>query len=199
MLFFVYIGATLGAGEQIPRSSARRGARSSSSASIYGWWRWSQLQKRAGGGDAPAIIALDDRPLSAASSSPAGCWDRRRTRSSCGLVERRAFNPHWQPQWWYHWCEVDLRRVLLSRRMRWRAAGTSSARLDRRQTWSGSPSGSRPLCPDGGHVHLLRPLRPLWQPLSGSRRPMRPSGSRHRTSWRTPPPLDAALAYPGGA
>ena len=55
MLFFVYIGATIGAGERIPLFGQAGRQIFFIATSIYGWWRWSQLQKQTGSKDAPAI------------------------------------------------------------------------------------------------------------------------------------------------
>lgn len=106
MLFFVYIGATLGAGERIPLFGQAGRQIFFILTSIYGWWRWSQLQKRAGGGDAPAI-------------TPRWMTTRERAVVIVGwllgtVVVHQVFvalwnaapNPYWQPQWWYYWCDA---------------------------------------------------------------------------------------------
>ncbi|HNQ06950.1 MAG TPA: nicotinamide riboside transporter PnuC [Tetrasphaera sp.] len=106
MLFFVYIGATLGAGERIPLFGQAGRQIFFIVTSIYGWWRWSQLQKRAGGGDAPAI-------------TPRWMTTRERAIVIAGwllgtVVVHQVFvalwnaapNPYWQPQWWYYWCDA---------------------------------------------------------------------------------------------
>ncbi len=106
MLFFVYIGATIGAGERIPLFGQAGRQIFFIVTSIYGWWRWSRLQKQAGSKDAPAI-------------TPRWTTSRERTTIIVGwlvgtVVVHQVFvwlwnlapNPYWQPQWWYYWCDA---------------------------------------------------------------------------------------------
>lgn len=106
MLFFVYIGATIGAGERIPLFGQAGRQIFFIATSIYGWWRWSQLQKQTGSKDAPAI-------------TPRWMTSRERAVVIAGwllgtVVVHQVFvwlwdlapNPYWQPQWWYYWCDA---------------------------------------------------------------------------------------------
>lgn len=108
MLFFVYIAATIGAGERIPLFGQAGRQIFFIVVSAYGWWRWSQL-KRARGIESTAAPAITPR------------WMTSRERAVVivgwlvgTVVVHQAFvwlwnlapNPYWQPQWWFYWCDA---------------------------------------------------------------------------------------------
>ena len=106
MLFFVYIGATLGAGERIPLFGQAGRQIFFIVISAYGWWRWSQHAKAKDAPDAPAITPR---------------WATTRERLAIvafwlvgTVVVHQVFvalwnlapNPYWTPQWWFYWCDA---------------------------------------------------------------------------------------------
>ncbi|MBK6886422.1 MAG: nicotinamide mononucleotide transporter [Tetrasphaera sp.] len=106
MLFFVYIGATMGAGQRIPLFGQAGRQVFFIVTSLYGWWRWSRLQRQAGSMDAPAI-------------TPRWMTSRERLITVAGwlvgtVVVHQVFvwlwhlspNPFWTPQWWFYWCDA---------------------------------------------------------------------------------------------
>lgn len=107
MLFFVYIGATMGAGQRIPLFGQAGRQVFFIVTSIYGWWRWNE-SRRARGVDA-----------SAPAITPRWATFRERllivTAWLAGtVVVHQAFvalwnlapNPYWTPQWWFYWCDA---------------------------------------------------------------------------------------------
>ena len=105
LLFFVYVGAAFGAGERIPLFGQAGRQVFFIIVSAYGWWRWSRSQ-RAAGAQAPALIprwATGREWL-----AMVGFWV-----VGTGAVHQvflalwnLAPNPHWQPQWWFYWCDA---------------------------------------------------------------------------------------------
>jgi nicotinamide mononucleotide transporter len=106
MLFFVYIGATFGAGERIPLFGQAGRQVFFIVVSIYGWWRWAQFKKRSTDPDAAAI-------------TPRWATTTERAVVVVGwllgtVVVHQAFvalwnlapNPFFTPQWWYYWCDA---------------------------------------------------------------------------------------------
>ncbi|HEY3535726.1 MAG TPA: nicotinamide riboside transporter PnuC [Pedococcus sp.] len=106
MLFFVYIGATFGAGERIPLFGQAGRQVFFIVVSIYGWWRWAQLRRRSSNRDEAAI-------------TPRWATTNERAVVVVGwllgtVVVHQAFvalwnlspNPFFTPQWWYYWCDA---------------------------------------------------------------------------------------------
>jgi len=106
MLFFVYLGATFGAGERIPLFGQAGRQVFFIVVSIYGWWRWAQFKKRSTNPDAAAI-------------TPRWATANERVVVVVGwllgtVVVHQAFvalwnlspNPFFTPQWWYYWCDA---------------------------------------------------------------------------------------------
>jgi nicotinamide mononucleotide transporter len=106
MLFFVYLGATFGAGERIPLFGQAGRQVFFIVVSIYGWWRWAQVKKRSTNPDAAAI-------------TPRWATATERAVVVVGwllgtVVVHQAFvalwnlspNPFFTPQWWYYWCDA---------------------------------------------------------------------------------------------
>ena len=106
MLFFVYLGATFGAGERIPLFGQAGRQVFFIVVSIYGWWRWAQLRRTSASPDAAAI-------------TPRWASVNERAVVVVGwllgtVVVHQAFvalwnlapNPYWTPQWWYYWCDA---------------------------------------------------------------------------------------------
>ena len=131
MLFFVYIGATLGAGERIPLS-ARPGDRSSSSSRASMAGGVGRSCRSAGGGDAPAITPRWMTTRARHRYRRLVARDRRRSPGLRRPVERRP-EPLRQPQWWYYWCDAWIFVGPSSPPMRWRGLERVLARVDRRR------------------------------------------------------------------
>ena len=100
MLFFVYIGATIGADQRIPLFGQAGRQSFCIIVSIYGWATWAAFRRRNGGGSAPAV-------------SPRWMTARERLLVGAGwllgtVVVHQAFvylwelspNPFWTPAWW---------------------------------------------------------------------------------------------------
>jgi nicotinamide mononucleotide transporter len=106
MLFFVYIGATIGADQRIPLFGQAGRQVFFIIVSIYGWATWAAFRRRHGGGSAPAV-------------SPRWMTARERVLVGAGwllgtVVVHQAFvylwdlspNPFWTPQWWFYWADA---------------------------------------------------------------------------------------------
>ena len=106
MLFFVYIGATIGAGERIPLFGQAGRQVFFIVVSIYGWWRWAQLKKRSAD---PHAAAITPRWATASERAVVVVGWLLGT-----VVVHQAFvalwnlapNPFFTPQWWYYWCDA---------------------------------------------------------------------------------------------
>jgi nicotinamide mononucleotide transporter len=106
ILFFVYIGATLGADQRIPLFGQAGRQVFFIVVSIYGWVTWAALRRRSGGADAPAV---HPRWMTATERIAIGAgW-------LLGTVVAHAVfqaildanpNPFWTPQWWFAWCDA---------------------------------------------------------------------------------------------
>ncbi|HET7762688.1 MAG TPA: nicotinamide riboside transporter PnuC [Phycicoccus sp.] len=105
MLFFVYIGATLGADVRIPLFGQAGRQVFFIVVSIYGWVTWAAVQRRGGAG-APAV-------------HPRWMTTRERLVVGAGwllgtVLVHQVFvalwnlapNPYWTPQWWFYWCDA---------------------------------------------------------------------------------------------
>ncbi len=103
MLFFVYIGAAFGADQRIPLFGQSGRQVFFIIVSIYGWTRWAQHRRAAGGGT--ATPAVNPR------------WMTGRERLTLGVgwllgtavvwwafvaLWNLAPNPFWTPAWWYY-------------------------------------------------------------------------------------------------
>jgi nicotinamide mononucleotide transporter len=106
MLFFVYIGAAFGADSRVPLFGQSSRQVFFIAVSLYGWVRWSQHQRQAGGADAPAVVPR---------------WATSRERVAVvvfwlagTVVVHQIFvalwnlapNPYWTPAWWFYWCDA---------------------------------------------------------------------------------------------
>lgn len=108
MLFFVYIGATIGADQRVPLFGQASRQIFFIATSIYGWWRWTQVRRLNHGEDrsAPAITPR---------------WATVRERTAVigfwlvgTVLVHQAFtwlwslspNPFWTPEWWFFWCDA---------------------------------------------------------------------------------------------
>lgn len=106
ILFFVYIGATLGADQRIPLFGQAGRQVFFIVVSIYGWVTWASLRRRSGGGSAPAV---HPRWMTAGERVAVGlAW-------VAGTIAAHAVfqaildanpNPYWTPQWWFSWCDA---------------------------------------------------------------------------------------------
>lgn len=108
MLFFVYIAATIGAGERIPLFGQAGRQIFFIIVSAYGWWRWTR-EKRSRGALEAAAPAITPRWMT----------HRERIVVIAGwllgtVVVQQVFswlwhlapNPYWQPQWWFYWSDA---------------------------------------------------------------------------------------------
>lgn len=106
ILFFVYIGATLGADQRIPLFGQAGRQVFFIVVSLYGWATWAAYRRRSGGGDAPAV-------------HPRWMTNRERVLIGVGwivgtVLAQRVFqaildanpSPYWTPQWWFSWCDA---------------------------------------------------------------------------------------------
>jgi len=106
MLFFVYLGATFGAGERIPLFGQAGRQVFFIVVSIYGWWRWSQLRKRRTDPDAAAITprwaTVNERLVWVA------VWlvGTVVVHQAFVAIWNLAPNPFYTPQWWFYWCDA---------------------------------------------------------------------------------------------
>lgn len=107
MLFFVYIGAVLGAGERIPLFGQAGRQIFFIITAIYGWYRWNEHRKR--------------RSASGTQSAIVPRWATNKERLVIvgvwivgTVVVHQVFlwlwhlspNPYWQPQWWFYWADA---------------------------------------------------------------------------------------------
>ena len=106
MLFFVYTAAAFGADSRVPLFGQAGRQVFFIVTSLYGWWRWSQLQRATGDPRAPALVPR---------------WMTRRELLVVGLgwvlgtvVVQAVFgwlwnlapNPFFTPAWWFYWCDA---------------------------------------------------------------------------------------------
>lgn len=107
MLFFVYTGALLGAGERIPLFGQAGRQVFFIITSIYGWYRWNEHRKaRAAASNAPAIV-----PRWATTRERIvilGVWLAGTVLAHQVFVWlwQAAPNPFWEPQWWFYWSDA---------------------------------------------------------------------------------------------
>lgn len=105
MLFFVYIGAVIGAGERIPLFGQAGRQVFFIVTSIYGWWRWNEHRKaRAAAANAPAIVprwaTWRERVAILA------VWAGGTVAAHQAFVWLWNISPsQWQPQWWFYWAD----------------------------------------------------------------------------------------------
>ena len=107
MLFFVYIGAVIGAGERIPLFGQAGRQIFFIITAIYGWWRWNEHRKaRSATATQSAIVprwATNTERLVVV-----GLW------VVLTIVAHQVFvrlwnlapNPYWEPQWWFYWADA---------------------------------------------------------------------------------------------
>ncbi|MBM6403764.1 nicotinamide mononucleotide transporter [Phycicoccus sp. CSK15P-2] len=100
LLFFVYIGATLGADQRIPLFGQAGRQVFFIVVSIYGWVTWAAYRRRHGGGSAPAV-------------RPRWMSGRERALVAAGwllgtVVVHWAFQvlSAWPAQWWFYWADA---------------------------------------------------------------------------------------------
>jgi nicotinamide mononucleotide transporter len=108
ILFFVYTGAVFGAEERVPLFGQAGRQIFFIITSIYGWWRWTQVQKVSHAGDAtgaaitPRWATINER------MAMVGFW------LVGTVVVHQVFvwlwdlspNPFFTPQWWFFWCDA---------------------------------------------------------------------------------------------
>lgn len=107
MLFFVYIGALIGAGERVPLFGQAGRQIFFIITAIYGWWRWNEHRKR--------------RSASGTDSAIVPRWATNKERGAIigvwivgTIVAHQVFvwlwdlapNPYWEPAWWYYWADA---------------------------------------------------------------------------------------------
>ncbi|WP_051750470.1 nicotinamide riboside transporter PnuC [Phycicoccus jejuensis] len=106
ILFFVYLGALVGADQRIPLLGQAGRQVFFIVVSVYGWVTWAALRRRRGGGGAPAV---DPRWMTA----------RERAVVVAGwllgtVLVHQVFqaildanpNPYYTPAWWFSWCDA---------------------------------------------------------------------------------------------
>ena len=97
ILFFVYIGATLGADQRIPLFGQAGRQVFFIVVSIYGWVTWAAMRRRSGGGAAPAVhprwMTMTERGVVVAG------WLLGTVVAHQAFVALSA----WPAQWWYYW------------------------------------------------------------------------------------------------
>lgn len=107
MLFFVYIGAILGAGERIPLFGQAGRQVFFIVTSIYGWWRWNEHRKaRAAASTAPAIVPRWATPRERLTVIAVWVGGTVLTHEVFVRLWDLAPNPYWQPAWWFYWSDA---------------------------------------------------------------------------------------------
>ncbi|WP_370892893.1 nicotinamide riboside transporter PnuC [Janibacter sp. GXQ6167] len=107
ILFAVYLGALFGAGERIPLFGQAGRQVFFIITAIYGWWRWSQLRKARGvSADAPAIQPRWARTAERLTIVAVWLVGTVIAHTVFQWLWHLAPNPHWQPQWWFFWCDA---------------------------------------------------------------------------------------------
>lgn len=107
MLFFVYIGAVIGAGERIPLFGQAGRQVFFIVTSIYGWWRWNEHRKaRAATSTAPAIVPRWATARERLVILAVWAGGTVLTHQVFVLLWELAPNPYWQPQWWFYWSDA---------------------------------------------------------------------------------------------
>ena len=106
MLFFVYTAAAFGADSRVPLFGQAGRQVFFILTSIYGWWRWSQLQRATGDPRAPAVVPrwMTRRELLVVASG----WVLGTVvvQAVFGWLWNLAPNPFFTPAWWFYWCDA---------------------------------------------------------------------------------------------
>ena len=106
MLFFVYLGAAVGAEQRVPLFGQSGRQVLFVVVSVYGWTRWARHRRARGGGGAPAVTP---RWMSGAERALVGVgWvvGTVLAQRLFAALEALAPDPFWTPPWWFSWCDA---------------------------------------------------------------------------------------------
>lgn len=106
MLFFVYTAAAFGADTRVPLFGQAGRQVFFIITSIYGWYRWSQHQKAAGGGGAPAVVPRWMTSRERVTIAVAWLLGTVVVHQVFVYLWNLAPNPYFTPQWWFYWCDA---------------------------------------------------------------------------------------------
>jgi len=106
MLFFVYTAAAFGADSRVPLFGQAGRQIFFIITSIYGWWRWSRLQRATGNPHAPAIVPRWMTPRERLVVAIGWLLGTVVVQALFSWLWSLAPNPYFTPARWFYWCDA---------------------------------------------------------------------------------------------